>query len=167
MQIVSWVCLYLQDSYQCEQNVCTNSLYELFSQVCISDGPNADFGVLRNSSQVNKQFYQERKKGPKQRSLLSGWGGRLLPKTWERQPAVIPFTPSWSVTNFLLWHLLLLHLVVYCLEMLSINRNPWVEAYGGLIFSPLAPFSCQCCLLFLMKCLDSVWFCSILPSKHP
>lgn len=63
MQIVSWVCLYLQDSYKCEQNVYRNSLYELFSQVSISDGPNADFGVLRNSSQSISSFIKRGKKG--------------------------------------------------------------------------------------------------------
>lgn len=57
--------------------------------------------------------------------LPSRWRERLLPEIWKRQPTVIPFTPSQSVTNFFLWHLLLLHLVVCCSEMQFINRSPW------------------------------------------
>lgn len=101
--------------------------------------------------------------------LPSGWGQRLLPEIWKRQPTVIPFTPSQSVTNFLLWHLLLLHLVVYCSEMQLIKRNPWVETYGGLTFIPhchpsfvSAPF-----FFYLIKCPESERFYFILLFKCP
>lgn len=55
--------LILSGSYQCKQNVYINSLYELFGQVCISDGPNADFDVLRNSSQSLSSFIKRGQKG--------------------------------------------------------------------------------------------------------
>jgi len=64
------VCLYIQDTIGVSKILLLdklitiiNSLYEVFSQVCISDGPNADFGVLRNSSQSLISFIKRGRKG--------------------------------------------------------------------------------------------------------